>query len=60
MLHSPESQTFSSVTFLKIRNMQRLLPFAFLIFNSVLLSAQQFGGNPSSLKWKQIGPGMVS
>lgn len=34
--------------------MQRFLLFAFCIFNFVFLSAQQFGGNPPSLKWKQI------
>ena len=45
---------FSSVTSLKIRHMRRFFNFIFLIFNFSFLSAQQFGGNPPSLKWKQI------
>jgi len=34
--------------------MQRLVSFTFFIFIVSFLSAQEFGGNPPSIKWKQI------
>ena len=34
--------------------MQRLLSFTFFIFIVSFLSAQEFGGNPPSVRWKQI------
>ena len=34
--------------------MPRLLSFTFLMLNIFLVDAQQFGGNPPSIKWKQI------
>ena len=34
--------------------MRRLLSFIFFILQFTFLSAQQFGGNPPSLKWKQL------
>lgn len=39
--------------------MRRLLYFTFCILHSAFLSAQQFGGNPPSLKWKQINTDSV-
>ena len=38
----------------KSARMQRLPGFTFFILISPFLSAQQFGGNPPSLNWKQI------
>ncbi len=38
---------------------KRILFFAFLFFNFYLLSAQNFGGNPSSIKWQQINTDTV-
>jgi len=34
--------------------MRKLSSFAFLLFTFQFLSAQEFGGNPPSIKWKQI------
>src|SRR5262245_16199781 len=34
--------------------MQRLSGFTFFILLTSFLSAQEFGGNPPSVKWKQI------
>src|SRR5690606_24480689 len=39
---------------IKIRYLLRLLFAILLIFGSTTIIAQQFGGNPPSLKWKQI------
>lgn len=39
---------------LKSAIMQKLLIFLFFILNLKFISAQQFGGNPPSLKWRQI------
>ena len=39
--------------------MKRTLFFAFLLFTFEFSNAQQFGGNPSSVKWKQINTDTV-
>ncbi len=39
--------------------MKRFLSFAFCLFTFHFSTAQQFGGNPSSLKWKQINTDTV-
>ena len=39
--------------------MKRLFYFAFLLFNVYLSDAQQFGGNPSSIRWQQINTDTV-
>jgi hypothetical protein len=38
---------------------KHILFFAFLFFNFYLLNAQNFGGNPSSIKWQQINTDTV-
>jgi hypothetical protein len=38
----------------KIRMMRRVLVVSFFLLISNFLFAQQFGGNPPSVKWKQI------
>ncbi len=39
--------------------MKRFFFFAFLLFNVYLSNAQQFGGNPSSVRWQQINTDTV-
>jgi hypothetical protein len=43
----------------KSAQMPRLLSFTFLILSFSFLDAQEFGGNPPSLKWKQINTDTV-
>src|SRR5260221_9754606 len=49
----------SSVTSLKILPMRKLFFFLFLFFLSYFSFSQQFGGNPPSIKWKQVNTDTV-